>query len=287
MSRAARHYDQVTEAWREWVMGEELHFGLFESGREPLVEATRALTEHLAAALEPKADLEVLDVGCGIGTPAFHLATAHGCRVLGISTSAVGIASAEARASERGLGDRVRFLLRDATNSGLPEQSFDRIFALESAHLMSDKRALLRDCFRVLRPGGKLALCDVAMVGSEGAEIAQYAMLGHSTQVAGRMRDAVHATMHRAFGSEMLAHVRVYQEAAERAGFAEVALSDLSAKTRPTLARWADNACAHWEAIAARLGPAYLDDLFLALSHMSFGWGRLGGYLTLTARRPS
>ena len=46
---AAAHYDAVTEAWREWVMGEELHFGWFTSRKDALADATGALTAQLAA----------------------------------------------------------------------------------------------------------------------------------------------------------------------------------------------------------------------------------------------
>ena len=85
--RAAHHYDAVTEAWRRWVMGDDLHFGLFASPSDTLAEATARLTRTLAsrAALEP--ELEVLDLGCGVGTSALRLAQEESCYVTGVSTS--------------------------------------------------------------------------------------------------------------------------------------------------------------------------------------------------------
>lgn len=286
VERAAVHYDRVTEAWSRWVMGESLHFGLFDSGRETLAEATHNLTLALAERAELAPGLEVLDVGCGTGAPAAYLAEAEGVRVTGISTSAVGIERARARAAASPARERLRFEQRDALASGLPDASFDRVFSLESAHLMDDRPRLFAELARVLKPGGRLALCDVVMVGGPEVELMQYAVLGHGSAAAAYMREAVAATMHRAFGSANLPRPEVYREAALAAGFVDVALEDVSEPARRTLARWSENAATHRDAIASAVGAAYAEDLFLALLHMSFGWGRLGGYVLMTARTP-
>ena len=284
--RAAHHYDAVTEAWRRWVMGDDLHFGLFTAPTERLAEATARLTRALAAraALEP--ELEVLDLGCGVGTSALRLAAEEGVYVTGVSTSEVGVAEARRRADEQGLDDRTRFLVMDAQDLALESESVDRVYALESVHLMPDKAQVFRECFRVLRPGGRLALCDVALVGGEDQELVQYAMLGHSAPVAARMRDAVYATMHRAFGSSGLTQHTVYTEGVRAAGFVDVVTEDISAATRRTLVCWADNTSANHAALEAALGAAYVESLYMALLHMSFGWGRLGGYIALSATKP-
>lgn len=282
---AANHYDRVTEAWRRWVMGEELHFGLFRQADASLAEATQELTVHLAELAELQAGLRVLDVGCGVGTPGCDLAEHEDCQVLGISTSPVGVAAAQAQAERRGLTTKADFQVQDAVATGLPNDTFDRIYSLESAHLM-DKSRLFAELYRVLRPGGRLALCDVCLVGTEGVELGSYALLGFPTVAAGELRRAVHNTMHRAFGSAVLSHTSAYVEAARAAGFEKVTLHDLSEATRPTLARWAENAAKNRASLEEALGPDYLESLFLALLHMSYGWGRLGGYLAMTATKP-
>lgn len=288
VEKAASHYDGVTEVWRKWVMGEDLHFGLFSAKTDSLAEATHRLTERLAAAAQLAPDLEVLDVGCGVGNQALYLATEHGCRVTGISTSRVGLDVARERAAEAGLGDHVRFELADATDNGLPDDTYDRIWSLESTHLMPDKEALFSECFRVLKPGGRLALCDVTLVGKltgVGAQIEGYRLLGHSREASIRIREAVRGTMHRAFGTASLVHVSAYEEAATAAGFADVQIEDISRETRPTLERWGKNADDHYHEIEAALGRSYLDDLYLAILNMSFGWGRQGGYVVMTATK--
>jgi 27-O-demethylrifamycin SV methyltransferase len=277
-NRAALHYDAITEVWRRYIMGEELHFGLF-AARETLEEGTRNLTAHLADCAELGADDHVLDAGCGVGAPARFLHDQYGCRVTGISTSQVGIDAAKAYASEH-----LEFLLRDATDTGFAPDTFDRIYSMESAHLM-DKTRLFAECARVLRPGGRIALCDVVMIGNEAEELASYVMLGHAPKAAARFRDAVHELIHRAFGSTVLKHTDVYRDAALAAGLTDVELQDVSPSAKRTLHLWAENAAKNAEAIAAAAGQSYLDDFLLALLHMTHGWGRLGGYVVLTARK--
>ena len=101
----AAHYDRVTDAWR-LLLGEELHYGVFDDADDPLPVATAALTARMVDAAELAAGQRVLDVGCGTGAPACALVEAHGVEVLGITTSEVGVARARERAAARGSGRR-------------------------------------------------------------------------------------------------------------------------------------------------------------------------------------
>ena len=283
---AAEHYDTVTDAWMRWIMGDDLHFGLFTAADEPLAQATHNLTVRLAQLADLSPGMSILDVGCGVGTPSIYLAQEHACRPTGISTSRVGVEIARARAAQHGVGDTARFKTRDAMNNGLPDKSFDRVFSLESAHLISDKEGMFRECFRVLKPGGKLALCDVALIGTLETETAYYETLGHSPEVAMRLKAAVHNTMHRAFGSSTLTQKMLYRDAAVAAGFTNVEITDISAQMRRTFEHWGHNAHVNRDRLIERMGERYVEDFFLALLHMSFGWGQLGGYILMSATRP-
>jgi 27-O-demethylrifamycin SV methyltransferase len=66
------HYDSVTDAWT-LILGENLHYGYFARGEETLAEATDALIDALASLARIDSSTVVLDVGCGIGGPAFRL----------------------------------------------------------------------------------------------------------------------------------------------------------------------------------------------------------------------
>ncbi len=270
----AAHYDRVTAAWR-LLLGEELHYGVFETGDEPLAVATAALTGRMIAAAQLTAGLEVLDVGAGTGAPACRLAADCGVRVLGISTSPVGVRAARARAGAGGLLEQTAFEVRDGTDNGLPDRSFDRVWVLESSHLMRDRDRLLSECARVLRPGGRLVLCDII----RHREI-PFAEL--------RARTADFVTLRTAFGDAHMEPLSLYAELARAAGLVVDQADDLTAVTLPTFARWRANAAEHREPATLGLGPEGLD-AFERSTTILEGFWRDGtfGYGLLAAAKPT
>jgi cyclopropane fatty-acyl-phospholipid synthase-like methyltransferase len=238
----AEHYDRVTDAWR-LLLGEELHYGVFDHGDEPLPVATAALTARMIEAARFSPGQDVLDVGCGSGAPACRLVADLGVRVVGITTSAVGVAAAQARAAELPLAS---FERRDGTATGLPDASFDRVWVLESSHLMRERERLIAECARVLRPGGRLVLCD---------------LVRHREIPFREVRDrrAEFATLRTAFGDAHFEPLSFYTAAAQAQGLRVDVADDLTALTLPTFDRWRANASRHSVQVAEALGPDGLD----------------------------
>lgn len=268
----AAHYDRVTDAWR-LLLGDELHYGVFSSPDDPLPVATAALTTRMIEAAELRPGLDVLDVGCGSGTPACRLAADFSVRVLGITTSAVGVAAATARAAGLGL-DGVRFEVRDGTANGLPDESFDRVWALESSHLMREREQLIAECARVLRPGGRLVLCDITRQRDiPFAELRE------------RRQDFV--TLRTAFGDARMEPLDHYTAIAAEHGLVVDRADDLTAATLPTFAAWRANAETHRAAAEAALGADGLDAFVRGCDILEAFWrdGTLG-YGLFAAAKP-
>jgi tocopherol O-methyltransferase len=151
------HYDKLS-IFYWWLWGEHIHHGFWRNGETPRQAQVR-LIEELADRAEIPRGAKVLDVGCGLGGSAFWLARKLGCSVLGITISPLQKRLAERRARSFGLNDQVRFAVRDANELDFGSESFDAIWSIECSEHLFEKEGFIRNCARVLRPGGAFGLC--------------------------------------------------------------------------------------------------------------------------------
>ena len=124
-------------------------------------------TEELAAVLQPKASDHLLDIGCGIGGPARWIAAKYGCHVTGVDLTTEFCEAARELNGLCGLVDRVQILHGSALALPVPDAGFDHAYSQAVLMNISDKLGFLREAFRVLRPGGLLAL-SLAGAGPAG-----------------------------------------------------------------------------------------------------------------------
>ena len=100
----------------------------------------------------------ILDLGCGWGTISFALGP-RVREVVGLDFAERAVAGCNARVDEFGL-DNVFFRVGDARASGLASGSFDVVVAADLfEHLYpDDSEAVAAEAFRLLRPGGRIAV---------------------------------------------------------------------------------------------------------------------------------
>ena len=101
-------------------------------------------------------DKTVLDVGCGAGGKSMYYAARGAKEVIGMDVVAHYQAEAEELAQELGLSELFRFVCRDASHTQLPDSSIDTIIMNDAMEHVADPAAVLRECERVLKPGGRL-----------------------------------------------------------------------------------------------------------------------------------
>jgi len=267
------HYDRVGAAW-SFLLGSELHYGVFDTPDEELPIASRRLTRMMAEAAQLEPGARVLDVGCGSGAPALYLVVEHGVHVTGITTSVGGVATARARARTAGLSDRAEFLERDGMANDFPSGSFDRVWVLESSHLMRRRDRLISECARTLKPGGRAVLCDIVLRRELPLEEV-------------RERRAEFALLRDVFGAARMEPVAAYKKLLAEQGLEIDTEVDLTARVRPTFSRWRENAAQHRDEVVALLGGTEIDDFVASCDVLDGLWqdGTLG-YALLAAWKP-
>ncbi len=124
-----------------------------------------ALTAHLGAVMGLNEADQVLDVACGRGASAIHLAGRFGCHVTGLDYGAENVAAAGAYAAAQGVAHLTTFRQGDAEGLPFDRGAFDALVSECSFCTFPDKATAAAEMGRVLRPGGRLGLTDVTVDG--------------------------------------------------------------------------------------------------------------------------
>ncbi len=122
------------------------------------------LTIELASMLSLTSSSIMLDVASGKGTSAFAVAETFGCRVIGIDLSEANVVEANAEAIERGLSDRIHFILADAEELPFASSSFDAVLCECAFCTFPDKTKAASEFARVLHTGGRVGISDLTRV---------------------------------------------------------------------------------------------------------------------------
>jgi len=158
--RVATYYDRMQFVYRWFWSRHGTHYGFWERGTRSMATAVRNMDRLAAAELGLRPGARVLDAGCGVGGTSAFLADEHGLDVTGITISPVQLRRARRLARRSRAEVPPRFVLADYLQTGFDDGTFDGVVAIESACYADSKRAFLAEAWRVLRPGGRLAVMD-------------------------------------------------------------------------------------------------------------------------------
>lgn len=112
--------------------------------------------DEVVALLDPRPGQVLLDLACGRGGYGLEIVRRTGCRLVGVDFSAVAIDQARQRAAE--LAIPAEFGVGELTDIGLGPASVDAVLVVDAFQFAEPKLDALRECLRVLRPGGRLVI---------------------------------------------------------------------------------------------------------------------------------
>jgi len=227
--------------------GEDLHIGIYEGTRD-IAEASVATIERMADTLgRLDAATRVLDIGAGYGGAARHLARRFGCEVRCLNISETQNDTNRAKTRQQKLTHLVSVVHGAFEDIPEPDASFDVVWSQDALLHSDQRRKVLEEVFRVLKPGGEFVFTDPMQADDCPPDVLQ--------------------PVHDRLGLTSLGSFRFYGEAARQVGFEIADQVDLTGHLSSHYARVAEELRAHHDSLADRVSREYMDRMLVGLDH--------------------
>jgi sarcosine/dimethylglycine N-methyltransferase len=268
VSTTQAYYDgPASEIYRN-IWGDNLHMGIPPHKGAALQESMDNTNIIMAEAADLKPSDRVIDLGCGYGSTARYIASRYGCTVIGQTISNEELKLAQERAEQSEASDLLTFEWGDFHNIEYPDASFDVVWSQEAFLHGADKSKILSECYRVLKPGGKLVFSDI--------------LVRRDTPQADR--EQIYARIN----TVDIWDFPDYEEGLKRHGFELLKAEDHSQHVAPTYGGVVARVRDHRSALVERIGVETVDKTIAALDFWveSANAGKVGWGIFL-ARKPS
>jgi SAM-dependent methyltransferase len=158
--RISSYYDQVmyrSLAVDAYGGSDFQNLGYWRPGVQSLPQACEGLVERLLEMIPAKAG-SILDVACGKGASTRHLLRYYSSdRVTAVNLSVKQLLTGRKNAPG------CDFLAMDAAKLAFADSSFDNILCIEAACHFITREDFLRECLRILKPGGRVVFSDLLL----------------------------------------------------------------------------------------------------------------------------
>lgn len=160
--------------YRQIWGGESIHVGIYDKPGIGIHEAARAAVTYLAGRLDtltPQSTL--IDLGAGFGGPLRQLVTDYGCDGIALNASSLELEEMAKTNQESGLADKIAPLEGNYEDIPLDDAQVDIAWSQEAFLHCGNRAQLMREVFRILKPGGEFIFTDPMATESAPAEVLQ------------------------------------------------------------------------------------------------------------------
>jgi sterol 24-C-methyltransferase len=146
------NYYNLSTLFYEWGWGPSFHFAPLKAG----LQFQECLQQHeleLITDIGINPGSRVLDVGCGIGGPARHIARITKAKITGLNINPMQISKAKDMTKKQELSHLVDYVVGDFCKMEFKDESFDAVYAIEATCHAPKREDVFSEIFRVLKKG--------------------------------------------------------------------------------------------------------------------------------------
>ncbi|KAG4304087.1 hypothetical protein PORY_002451 [Pneumocystis oryctolagi] len=214
-----RHYYNLVTDFYEYGWSPSFHFCRF-SRDEPFLKAIARHEHYLASHACIREDETVLDIGCGVGGPAFEICIFTNANITGLNNNDYQIERAKVYTEKKGLSEKLNFVKGDFMQMPFDDNYFDKVYSIEATVHAPSLEGVYKEAYRVLKPGGIFAFYEWVLLDKYDATNPEHRKIAYGIEI----------------GSSIpkLFKVNESETALKNAGFDIVYSEDLSAKNDET-----------------------------------------------------
>ncbi|WP_448394362.1 glycine/sarcosine N-methyltransferase [Mycolicibacterium sp. XJ879] len=225
--------------------GEDIHVGCYENSRDIRAASVETVDRMIGRLPHLEPGSNVLDLGSGYGGSARRLVATRGCTVTCLNISETQNDANRAKNVAAGLADRIRVVHGSFDDIPAPDNTFDVVWSQDAILHASDRRKVLSEAFRVLKPGGEMIFTDPMQADD--------------------VPDGVLQPVYDRLNLPDLGSMRFYQQAALALGFEVVEQIDLVHNLRTHYDRVHSELEARRDELEQQSSKAYLDKMMVGL----------------------